>query len=79
MSYFNSLQAEYRAKRIMQLMAYAGEHKIAAQRNGNCIVNLNGHMFVFTLDERHELKELNHVDLVPAKTETEFFIGEPNT
>ena len=70
MSYFYSPQAEYRAKRIAQLMAHAGEHAVSAMRDGRCVVNMKGHVHCFTLDEAGQLQKTGHsVDYIIPKQE----------
>lgn len=65
MSYFFSEGAEYKAKRIAQILAHtAGMTQVAAQRDGKVLANYNGHMHLFNLDENRNLKLIDSVDAV---------------
>lgn len=62
MSYFVSPQAEFKAKRIAQMLA--PNSTIAACRDGTVMCNTNGHVYVFTLDENKNLKLVDTVDFI---------------
>lgn len=74
MSYFNSPQAEYQAKRITQLLA--PETQIAAQRDGRVLCNINGHVHLFTLDMNKKLALVDTVDFVRNIQPATIILGE---
>jgi len=63
MSYFLSAQAEYRAKRIAQMLA--PHTNLSATRDGSVIANFDGHMYQFGL-ENGKLAVIGKADLKPA-------------
>lgn len=73
MSFFVSPQAEYKAKRITQLLAPANQ--VAAQRDGRVLCNVNGHVHLFTLDENKNLQLVDTVDLVRNSTPPTVVLG----
>ena len=74
MSYFMSPQAEYKAKRITQMLA--PEVAIAAQRDGRVICNMDGHIHLFSLDENQNLVLVTSVDVViPTSPATTIVLG----
>lgn len=75
MSYFFTPLAEYRAKRITQMLASTNETNVQARRNGNVLANINGHMHLFGLDNG-QLKLLESADLSKPKQEVVFTIPE---
>lgn len=66
MSYFLSTQAEYRAKRIAQLLA--PHTTLSATRDGSVLANFEGHMYQFGLNELGQLYVIGKADLKPAMT-----------
>lgn len=66
MSYFYSEQAEYRAKRIAQMLAAKGETSLFAARDGRVMANFDGHMHLLRLDG-DRLESLDHADMIRPK------------
>jgi hypothetical protein len=73
MSYFVSPIAEYRAKRIAQILASGGETNVCAQRDGRVMANFGGHIHLLTLDDG-QIKILDHVDIIRPTVKDEVVI-----